>query len=317
MPRDTQKLPSSLPPGVVSTGTKTCRARAWVFTMNNYLQSDWNSMCAINGRRSTRIQYIIMSKEKGASGTPHIQGYVQFKMPVRMTTVKKLLKKKMWCAVARADYIKNKKYITKQHDRAGYEVYEWGEPSKQGDRRDLDDLRELVKSGMSRDAITTTKPTQWSNCLRYHAGIDKAISAFMLPRGNEPTKGVWFWGTTGAGKSWDAIRLAASIGSIYYKSDSTKWWPNYNGEDVVIYDDIRAGAGCPAASILRLLDRGAHTVEYKGGNYKFRSTVVIFTSPKEPMVFWGQGYPGEDSGQLLRRLNLIVEYQGFITFFFH
>ena len=39
-------------------------------------------------------------------------------------------------------------------------------------------------------------------------------------------------------------------------------------------------------------------------------SVVVRPPFKEPVVFWGQGYPGEDSRQLLRRLNLIVEYQG-------
>jgi len=49
------------------------RARAWVFTWNNYTHT-----VLFPDGLPAGIKYCIYSAEKGADGTPHLQGYISF-----------------------------------------------------------------------------------------------------------------------------------------------------------------------------------------------------------------------------------------------
>lgn len=63
------------------------RARAWCFTVNNYNQSDKDSVVSL----VSGSEEYIYGFEEGDSKTPHIQGYVRFKNQVRFSTLKKKL----------------------------------------------------------------------------------------------------------------------------------------------------------------------------------------------------------------------------------
>ena len=56
------------------------------FTMNNYSETTWNTWI----QRLSEFK-VVMGKEVGESGTPHIQGYVEFPKPKKFSTVKNLL----------------------------------------------------------------------------------------------------------------------------------------------------------------------------------------------------------------------------------
>lgn len=53
--------------------------------------------------------------------------------------------------------------------------------------------------------------------------------------------GLWIYGSSGIGKSWESQeRFKDSAGSPlpFYLKQATKWWDGYNGEPVVILDDL-------------------------------------------------------------------------------
>jgi len=64
--------------------------RAWCFTINNpkfgvqHYQTRWE-------QKSNRIRYVIMQQEAGKNGTPHYQGYAEFKTPVRLRQAQNLI----------------------------------------------------------------------------------------------------------------------------------------------------------------------------------------------------------------------------------
>lgn len=60
--------------------------RRVVFTLNNYTQDELTTLLQDLGKH----QYII-GKEVGESGTPHLQGYIEFATPVKFRTIKKIL----------------------------------------------------------------------------------------------------------------------------------------------------------------------------------------------------------------------------------
>lgn len=55
----------------------------WSFTFNNYTDDDYNKICSIC---SKICKFCIIAKETGESGTPHLQGYFEFKVKSRPTS---------------------------------------------------------------------------------------------------------------------------------------------------------------------------------------------------------------------------------------
>jgi len=64
-------------------------AKNWCFTLNNYTETQRDVL--ENVYSSGTISYIVFGLEVGEEGTPHIQGFVQFKKKLRMNQVKQQL----------------------------------------------------------------------------------------------------------------------------------------------------------------------------------------------------------------------------------
>ena len=54
------------------------RARNWCITFNNYTPEDYTRAC------QTKCRYIVVGRETGDNGTPHLQIYVEFDKPMTM-----------------------------------------------------------------------------------------------------------------------------------------------------------------------------------------------------------------------------------------
>lgn len=61
------------------------RVRGFTFTHNNYTDADQDRYRAEGD--SDRITYLVFGREVAETGTPHLQGYVYFKIPTRFSTV--------------------------------------------------------------------------------------------------------------------------------------------------------------------------------------------------------------------------------------
>lgn len=57
-------------------------AKNWCFTLNNYSEKDIESLCS-----SSSIKSYIFQEETGENGTPHLQGFVEFKNKLRPKTL--------------------------------------------------------------------------------------------------------------------------------------------------------------------------------------------------------------------------------------
>lgn len=111
------------------------RAKNWCFTLNNYTDEEYQAVldCGNNPRL---VEYLVVGKEVGDNGTPHLQGYVVFNAAVRFTTVKNRLgSARLHLEVARGSPQTNKEYCTKDHD---FEEFGTLPAVQQGRRTDLE-----------------------------------------------------------------------------------------------------------------------------------------------------------------------------------
>lgn len=79
----------------------------WCFTVNNYSEEEYTEL--LNGE----FNYVIIGKEVGNNGTPHLQGYLQLKTKKRLTAMKKIHNTAHW-EIARGTPEENKVYCSKQ-----------------------------------------------------------------------------------------------------------------------------------------------------------------------------------------------------------
>lgn len=67
-----------------STRKQCSPAKRWCFTLNNYSESDCSSIVPILSKYCEKYQ---VAKEVGEKGTPHLQGFIQFKTKARPKSV--------------------------------------------------------------------------------------------------------------------------------------------------------------------------------------------------------------------------------------
>ena len=94
----------------------------WCFTLNNYTEEEYSSI--VLGFESSAKKYII-GDETGDSGTPHLQGYVEFKSKLRPLSLK--LSNRIHWEKARGNSDENYRYCSKQNVKI---CYGWPKPIK-------------------------------------------------------------------------------------------------------------------------------------------------------------------------------------------
>lgn len=127
--------------------------RAWCITINNYTPDDleWDI-------DDTPFSYILLGKEEGKSGTPHLQGFVYAPQKVSFDAVKKVF------PTAHIEVKSSKSsladailYCMKDND-----FYQWGVRPRQGRRSDLDIIRVEMEKGKTLEQIAIDDYSQFS-----------------------------------------------------------------------------------------------------------------------------------------------------------
>jgi len=148
--------------------SKAPKGRNFCLTINNYREDDLEKLKAIEW-----IVYGIFGKEVGASGTPHLQGYIQLDRKIKKTasSCAKAIREKgvssPHCILARGSYHDNVQYCSKDEN-----VTEWGIPSKgKGSRTDIKKFIEKaskVRTPEDEKALKDEMPATWGRY--YKAG---------------------------------------------------------------------------------------------------------------------------------------------------
>lgn len=263
------------------------RTRNWVFTINNFSDVEQEAC------QKLECSYIVVGTEVGASGTPHLQGYVEFANAKTMTAVKKLLggrahlEPRKGTPLQASDYCKKDGMFTER-----------GNLSQQGKRSDLHEVADLVRE-RGIEGVIDEVPHMF---IKYAKGIERLNELYMKPRTEKP-KVVWLWGQSGVGKTREAFNVPEDM--TVYSWNQTKWWNGYAQQFRIVIDDFTFdGSDSSFRYLLKLLDRYHLKVETKGGMVEINSPEIYITSEFPPNNWFKEG---NSLNQVLRRLDEVTE----------
>lgn len=268
----------------------TQRSRAFCFTWNNYTEEDMMFV------QSLDITYGVFGREIcPTTGTPHIQGYIYYKNPRYYSAVKKRLEG-AHVDIAKGDHEDNYKYCTKS---GKYE--EVGIRPKPGKRTDLEIVRDRIMEGESVDTIVIEDPQAFH---QYGRTLERIETIQNRNRFRTwMTKGIWYTGATGVGKSHKAFENYHPKTHYVYPNDNG-WWDGYNGQEIVILNDFRGEINFQF--LLRLVDKWPEFVRRRGREpAPFLAKTIIVTSVLTLTQIYGESNNGDDLEQLLRRFDTI------------
>lgn len=239
------------------------RARSFCFTINNYTQKTVDTLAILGEHKSTK--YMVYGFEVGEKGTPHIQGYINFKSAKTLSAVVKLGLGHL--AIAKGNHQQNRDYCTKDG-----EFKEFGTLPSPGTRTDLISVRESIRD--HRLTFEELVEDHIPVLARYPMLIDKLQAHYHPPEDLPKLDNLWIYGPPGTGKTTHA----KSLGSYYIKMPN-KWFCGYRQEDHVIVEDIGPDQGKMLQHFLKIwADHSPFTAQTKGSSMLIRPKRIIVTS---------------------------------------
>lgn len=242
------------------------QSKRWCFTLNNYTEEEYSLFDKLECR------YIVIGKETGDSGTPHLQGFVYFCKNMRLSAVKKVSVRAHW-EVARGTCEQAADYCKKDGD-----FVEHGDlPESDGGNAEKERWKRAREAAAEGDLEGVPDDIY----VKYYRTLKEIAKDNMAkPDDADGTTGVWLYGPPGVGKSKKARE---DYPGAYFKMQN-KWWDGYQGEEFVILDDFDSKE---LGHLLKIwCDRYSFLAETKGGAMHIRPKVICITSNYSPEELW-------------------------------
>lgn len=261
--------------------------RSYCFTLNNYTEDDETRIQAIVCR------YLIYGRETGESGTPHLQGYIEFKNAVRPSTINRKLGGRAHTEARRGSPSQAADYCKKDGD-----YFEKGSISQQGRRTDLVSLYQRVKEGKTDSEILEELPGTF---LKYSKAVTTARCVLAAASGSrfQPVEVNVFWGEPGSGKTRACMEADPDL--FWVPNTSPVWWDGYCGQETILLDDFYGWI--KYGRLLNLLDGYRFRLPVKGG-FTWKAWKRVYITSNMHPDSWYQTV--QDKRALNRRISSIT-----------
>ena len=164
---------------------KDVKSRCWFLTINNYSEKEWEDA----KKEIKNCNYGICCKEVGKEGTPHIHIWLHYKNARTGKSIQKKFKRANKQVGEGRDI--DQVYLKKDGI-----FEEFGTPSEQGKRTDINAIKELVENGGNmNDIINISTSYQSMKC------GELILKYKEKPREIAPIEVIWYYGKAGTGKS--------------------------------------------------------------------------------------------------------------------
>lgn len=215
------------------------------------------------------MQYLTYQKERGESGTPHYQGYVEFTKQLSLKKVKQLLGASAHVEARRGSQEQAIAYCHKEESRIEDPVTH-GEPRNQGQRTDVAALVEVARTGAPKRQALEQCPATYA---RYYKAYEHIASLTKPERKDRRVH--LLLGAPGTGKTRYVLDKHPDC-YVIPVTNSSIWFDGYDGHEVVLIDDYMGQF--PLIQFLRLLHEYPEQVPVKGGHVWFNPSVIYVTS---------------------------------------
>lgn len=284
------------------------RMTRFVFTLNNWTQPeyDWLTTSFLENTK-----WLVIGKEVGENGTPHLQGAVVLAKQTSFSTIK------TWSGLCRAHLEKmhgrpadSLKYCSKQDSRP----FVHGTLPTPGKRNDLTEIVLRIQEGESLKQLAQDEEGGVA-IVKFSKGL--TILRSLRARIRDPAfppKVIWIFGQTGHSKTRCAFEFGCKFyggtDEVWISSGGLRWFDGYDGQKVAILDDLRSKQVPQFAFLLRLLDRYPMSVEFKGGFVNWAPELIFITSAYDPEECFAtrNTHRPEDIRQLTRRLVKVCNF---------
>ncbi len=251
------------------------------FTLNNPEYDDAHYREVIE--EHAQVRYCVFRRERGANGTVHLQGYIEWKKPQRYSALHKLVGN-CHCEKRHGTRVQARNYcIDTDKDgeclAAPVEVGTWN-PKGPGNRSDLQELSQL--------AIDTDDVTELINYnpglfARYCKGLERIMFHTQKERTVAPHI-ILHFGPTGTGKTYSAY---INHSPLYKKVPDTRWFDGLKQQGTLLLDDFAGAASKMSLTyLLQLLDAYPFMVEVKSSYTNLLCSKIIVTTNIHPHLWF-------------------------------
>lgn len=275
------------------------KAKNWVFTVNNpddgvvLTPEEWPA------------NFVCWQLEAGEAGTPHFQGYAQFKERLTMSAVKSLCGlERAHLEPARGSPEQNELYCSKTAGRLAGPFKLGTRQAGQGTRTDILAIKAAVDEGAGRSELYEDHFVTYGRMERF---INNYRAYVALARSTAPVV-ILFVGLAGLGKTRTAMNLAQRLGSVYVcprPKGSGSYFDKYDNDTVFFIDEM-SGAFCTPTFFNQLCDRYPFEIPVHGGvGHQFNSPYIFITANKLPSMWWKVDF---NLAAIMRRITIIFKY---------
>lgn len=272
----------------------------WCFTLNNPTPEETTKLQAALQHAA---KYFVIGKEKGANGTPHLQGFVILRTKNRLNQMKTLLgtprvhlEKTLGTSIQAANYCK------KDGDYIEQGELQTGRHIQNSVQEQLKAAKEAVDQGASMDDL-------WEHHFFIMAKYQRALETYMLlvkaKTARKKPRVEVIWGMSGTGKT----RYAYDTARIFYDNDfwvypGRGWFDGYSGQRVAIFDDFYGDMDFGV--FLKVLDRYPLRVPVKGSFVQWNPDRIYITSNVSPTE-WFKNLKQFQEEAMKRRFDVVHE----------
>jgi hypothetical protein len=281
----------------------TAEVTDWVGTWNNPSAEETNLVQELCSNGSPLLTFACGQLELGGEEkTPHLQFFLQFTRSRKMAWVRKFLgagpahwpflEPRKGTPLEAADYCSKvetrvsepwRSGELRQFVRAPRDVDIPGEPPKKRGRvSDLMEVSLKVAAGESPVQLAKQYPTTF---VKYASGLS-SLASVCTPKRDHTVRLYLFVGEQGSSKSTSINRKWPGA---YWVSPPNRrggpvWYPAYNNEKVLVYDDFDGWVDL--ATMLRICDRFPLIVQGKNTSFQLLADTVVISSTIEPAKWW-------------------------------
>jgi len=270
------------------------KSRKWFLTIHK--EKRWTTFLEWVKENVDRISYIFVSGvEFTKKKLPHVHVFLYMRNAWRRKSLMRIVK--MDARIALGDDDDTKLYTKKATTPP---ILEFGTPPQQGDRTDIEYIRDMIKDGKSDEYICD----EVAGACRMIGMLSKIRFAYQKKLGQKIRPKIvaeWRWShASGTGKTYFLQQLPQDqCFWVDFEADGNCWFDGYEGEKYLIFDEL---THAKASKFKRIVDNSPYRCGIKGSMAYAQWTHVFVCSNYPPeQVFLDH----RDAGPVLRRFKVI------------